>query len=61
MRRSILASIYIAALVVGSTAYSQVTQEWVQTYNGPGNGLDIVFSVVVDNLGNVYVAGNSPG
>jgi hypothetical protein len=33
----------------------------VQTYNGTGNGLDIAFSVVVDNLGNVYVAGNSPG
>jgi uncharacterized delta-60 repeat protein len=61
MKLSILASIYLAALVVVNSSYSQVTQEWVQTYNGPGNGIDIAFSVVVDNFGNVYVAGNSPG
>ncbi len=61
MKRSILIFIAVAALSAASTSYSQVTQEWVQIYNGTGNGLDIAFSVVVDNLGNVYVAGNSPG
>jgi uncharacterized delta-60 repeat protein len=61
VKRIILTSVSIAILAAASTSYSQVTQEWVQTYNGPGNGLDIAFSVVVDNLGNVYVAGNSPG
>jgi uncharacterized delta-60 repeat protein len=61
MKRLVLTSILVPILAAASTSYSQVTQEWVQTYNGPGNGLDIAFSVVVDNLGNVYVAGNSPG
>jgi hypothetical protein len=61
VKQLILTSISIATLAAASTSYSQVTQEWVQTYNGPGNGLDIAFSVVVDNLGNVYVTGNSPG
>jgi uncharacterized delta-60 repeat protein len=58
MRSSILC---IAALAAATTSYSQVAQEWVQIYNGPGNGIDIAFSVAVDNLGNVYVSGNSPG
>jgi uncharacterized delta-60 repeat protein len=61
MKRSILIFIAVAALTAADTSYSQATQEWVQTYNGTGDGLDISFSVVVDNLGNVYVAGNSPG
>jgi len=61
MKRLVRTSIFAAILATASTSYSQVTQEWVQTYNGPGNGIDIAFSVVVDNLGNVYVAGNSPG
>ena len=61
MKRSILIFIAVAALAAANTSYSQATQEWVQTYNGSGNGLDISFSVVTDNLGNVYVAGNSPG
>jgi len=61
IKRSILTCIAVAALAAANTSYSQVTQEWVQTYNGPGNGIDIAFSVVIDDLGNVYVAGNSPG
>jgi uncharacterized delta-60 repeat protein len=61
MKRSILIFIAVSALAAANTSYSQGTQEWVETYNGTGNGLDISFSVVVDNLGNVYVAGNSPG
>jgi len=61
MRNSILTSIAIVILAAATTSYSQVIQEWVRTYNGPGNGIDIAFSVATDNLGNVYVAGNSPG
>ena len=61
MKHSILIFLAVAALAAASPCYSQATQEWVQTYNGTGNGLDISFSVVVDKLGNVYVAGNSPG
>src|SRR6266576_3990501 len=61
MKRSIILFIAVATLAAASTSYSQATQEWVLTYNGTGDGLDISFSVIVDNLGNVYVAGNSPG
>ena len=61
MNRSILIFSTVAALAAANTSYSQATKEWVETYNGTGNGLDISFSVVVDDLGNVYVAGNSPG
>jgi uncharacterized delta-60 repeat protein len=61
VKRLILTSISVATLAAASTSYSQVTQEWVQTYNGPGNGIDVAFSIAVNNAGNVYITGNSPG
>jgi hypothetical protein len=30
---------------------------WVRRYDGPGNGGDIAYGIVVDDLGNVYVTG----
>ncbi|HJY63062.1 MAG TPA: SBBP repeat-containing protein [Ignavibacteria bacterium] len=36
-------------------------QQWVQTYNGPGNGWDMAYSIITDISGNVYVTGQSSG
>jgi hypothetical protein len=36
-------------------------QEWVARYNGPGNGDDIAYTLVIDSSGNVYVTGMSLG
>ncbi len=53
--------IYIIFFLVFAISVSaQVTQEWVATYNGPGNYEDIGFSTV-DGAGNVYVTGLSWG
>ena len=40
---------------------SNGVQQWVQRYNGPGNGSDYVSSMVVDSFGNVYITGSSEG
>jgi uncharacterized delta-60 repeat protein len=40
---------------------SSGVQQWVSTYNGPGNNEDLVNSLAVDNSGNVYTAGVSIG
>jgi hypothetical protein len=61
MAKFALTLISSAALLAGGISHAQVIQAWARTYNGPGNGIDIAFSVTADEQGNVYVTGNSPG
>lgn len=36
-------------------------QQWAARYNGPGNQIDEVYSLQIDNSGNVYITGYSYG
>jgi uncharacterized delta-60 repeat protein len=58
-------SVFILGLtffIGGNTPSSaQVSEKWVARYNGTANSADEGYSVAVDNIGNVYVAGMSTG
>ena len=40
---------------------SEGIQEWIATYNGPGNHEDRPFAMTIDDSGNVYLTGTSSG
>ena len=62
-------NVYVAGWTGGGAAADYITlkydsagaQQWVQTYNGPANGRDVVSAMCIDGSGNVYVTGASVG
>ena len=51
----------ISSLLFISNLFSQVTVQWIERYNGPGNISEFAYALAVDNEGNVYVTGESDG
>ncbi|MBE2226885.1 MAG: SBBP repeat-containing protein [Ignavibacteria bacterium] len=63
-------NVYITGYSTGSTLGADFTtikynsagvQQWLQTYNGPGNGDEDAYSLVLDAMGNIYITGYSAG
>lgn len=47
--------------IISMSGVTQVNEEWVARYNGPGNASDVGIDVAIDDEGNVYVTGSSTG
>ena len=63
-------NVYTAGSTTGTASFddyitikynSAGVQQWLQTYNGPGNSYDNIYQLTLDNSGNAYITGYSAG
>ncbi len=53
--------IIIITITAINCLYSQVTEQWVRSYNGNANSDDNSRSIALDKFGNIFVTGSSKG
>ncbi len=59
LHNSFIATFLISIIFIIQNINAQVMQDWIQTFNGTGNSVDVANAMTVDNSGNVYVTGYS--
>jgi len=64
MKMQIVISKFALFFLLSLTIYTlkaQVVEQWSRRYNGPANKIDLLTTMIVDDQGNIYIAGRSDG